>query len=81
MPKKPTALNASTLLATKNRMPVDTGTLQRGQTASEKFANLNFKVPEEFGTHFKRTALDHRLKHVQLLTRALEAWEREQGRK
>ena len=81
MPKKPTALiNAGTLLASKNRSPVVTGTLQRGQTVTETLVDLNFKVPEDFRTRFKRLAFDAQLKNVQLLSRALDAWEREQGK-
>lgn len=81
MPKQPSALTANTLLATKSRTPASTGTLQRGQTVTETLANLNFKVPEDFRDRFKRLALDARLKNVQLLTRALDAWERELTRK
>ena len=80
MPKKPTALNAGTLLASKNRGPVVTGTLQRGQTVTETLVDLNFKVPEDFRARFKRLAFDAQLKNVQLLSRALDAWEREQGK-
>ena len=80
MPKKPTALNAGTLLVSKNRGPVMTGALQRGQTVTETLVDLNFKVPEDFRTRFKRLAFDAQLKNVQLLSRALDAWEREQGK-
>ena len=78
MPRKPTALNAGTLLASKDRSPVVTGTLQRGQTLTETLVDLNFKVPADFRTRFKRLAFDAQLKNVQLLSRALDAWEREQ---
>ena len=80
MPKKPTALNAGTLLVSKNRSPVVTGTLQRGQTVTETLVDLNFKVPEDFRSRFKRLAFDAQLKNVQLLSRALDAWEHEQGK-
>ncbi len=82
MSRKPTAIDASTLLATKGQ-PVattTTGTLQRGQTHTETLVDLNFKVPPDFRQRFRRLAFDAQLKNVQLLTRALDAWEREQGR-
>ena len=78
MPKRPSAVDASTLLATKDVL--SSGTLQRGQTVTEKLVDLNFKVPADFRHHFKQLALDARLKNVQLLRRAVEAYEREQGR-
>jgi hypothetical protein len=74
-------IDASTLLATKEKQPsAVSGSLQRGQTATETLVDLNFKVPPEFRQRFKRLAFDAQLKNVQLLTRALDAWEREQGR-
>ena len=57
-----------------------TGTLQRGQTFTETLVDLNFKVPADFRQHFKQLALNARLKNIQLLNRAVEAYEREQGR-
>lgn len=80
--KKPTAIDASTVLATKEKTSVvlSSGTLQRGQTATEKLVDLNFKVPADFRHHFKQLALDARLKNVQLLRRAVEAYERERER-
>jgi hypothetical protein len=80
MPKKPSAIDAGTLLATKGKAPAVSGSLQRGQTATENLVDLNFKVPEEFRRRFKRLAFEADLKHVQLLNRALDAWEKEQGR-
>jgi hypothetical protein len=78
MPSKPSAISASTLLASKEKSAVAvTGSLQRGQTATETLVDLNFKVPPEFRDRFKRHAFEARLKNVQLLVRALEAWERE----
>ena len=78
MPKKPSAIDASTLLATKGKTPIAvSGSLQRGQTATETLVDLNFKVPAEFRHQFKQLALDAGLKNVQLLTRAVEAWKRE----
>ena len=78
MPKKPTAIDASTLVATKEKAPAPaSGSLQRGQTVTETLVDLNFKVPPEFRDRFKRLAFDARLKNVQLLVRAVEAWERE----
>ena len=81
MPKRPSAVDANTLLATKDKtsVVVSSGTLQRGQTVTEKLVDLNFKVPADFRHHFKQLALDARLKNVQLLRRAVEAYEREQG--
>jgi hypothetical protein len=77
MPKKPSAIDASTLLATKEKSPVAvSGSLQRGQTVTETLVDLNFKVPAEFRHQFKQLALDAGLKNVQLLTRAVEAWKR-----
>ena len=81
MPKKPLAIDASTVLATKDKAPAAvSGSLQRGQTATKALVDLNFKVPDEFRQRFKRLALDARLKNVQLLNLAIEAYEREQGR-
>ena len=80
MPKKPLAIDASTVLATKGSpQPVVSGSLQRSQRPSETLVDLNFKVPAEFRQHFKRLAVDADLKNVQLLKRAVEAYEREQG--
>lgn len=81
MPKKPLAIDASTVLATKEKAPVAVaGSLQRGETVTETLVDLNFKVPADFRQRFKRFALDAQLKNVQLLSRMVEAWEREQGR-
>jgi hypothetical protein len=83
MPNKrrpgPAAIEAHTLLATKAGSAVAAGALQRGQTATDTLVDLNFKVPPEFRDRFRRHAFDERLKNVQLLVRALEAWERENG--
>ena len=78
---KPSAIDASTLLATKGSPPAVSGSLQRGQSTTETLVDLNFKVPPEFRQKFKRLALDAQLKNIQLLIRAVDAWEREQGRK
>lgn len=81
MSKKPSMIDASTLLATKEKKPIAVqGALQRGQTTTETLVDLNFKVPPEFRQRFRRLAFDAQLKNVQLLTRAVDAWEREQGR-
>jgi hypothetical protein len=80
MPKKPSVIDASTLLASKQKAPVVAGSLQRGQTATETLVDLNFKVPPEFRQRFKRLAFDAGLKNVQLLIRALDAWQSEQSR-
>ena len=80
MPKKPAAVDASTLLATKEKTPVVmSGSLQRGQSVTETLVDLNFKVPAAFRNRFKRLAFDAGLKNVQLLVRALDAWEREES--
>ena len=77
MPKKPLAIDASTVLATKGRGP---GSPQREQTATKALVDLNFKVSAEFRQHFKQLALNAQLKNVQLLKRAVEAYEREHTR-
>ena len=79
MPKKPLAIDASTVLATKDKVPVAVSmSLQRGETTTKTLVDLNFKVPAEFRQRFKRLALDAQLKNIQLLKRAVEAYEREQ---
>lgn len=79
MPKKPLALDARTVLATKRKPdPVTTPPLQRRPAPRASLVDLNFKVPADFRRHFKRLALDADLKNVQLLRRAVEAYEREQ---
>ena len=81
MSKKPLAIDSSTVLATKEKMPVAVSeSLPRGQTTSGKLVDLNFKVPAEFRQRFKQLALNAQLKNVQLLNRVVEAYEREQGR-
>lgn len=81
MAKKPLALDASTILATKRRPSlVPSRAIQRGHPPRGPLVDLNFKVPAEFRLHFKRLALDADLKNVQLLRRAVEAYEREQER-
>jgi hypothetical protein len=78
MPKKPATIDAGILLATKGgKTPAVSGALQRGQTITDTLVDLNFKVPPDFRDRFKRHAFEERLKNVQLLVRALEAWERE----
>ena len=79
MPKKPSVIDAGTLLATKEKAPVAvSGSLQRGQTVTETLVDLNFKVPPEFRTRFRRLAFEAGYKNVQLLIRALEAGIREE---
>ena len=81
MPKKPLTIDASTVLATKDKAPAAiSGALQRGQTATGTLVDLNFKVPAEFRQRFKQLALDAQLKNVQLLARVVDAYEREHGR-
>jgi len=75
MPKKPATIDASTLVATKVPIAIS-GSLQRGQTVTETLVDLNFKVPADFRDRFKRLAFEARLKNVQLLVRAVEAWEK-----
>ena len=78
MPRKPAIIDASTLVATKEKVPVAlAGSLQRGQNHTETLVDLNFKVPPDFRNHFRKLAFDAGLKNVQLLVRALAAWERE----
>ncbi len=80
MPKKPLAVDAGTILATKgSQPPVVSGSLQRSQRTSDTLVDLNFKVPAAFRRRFKRLAVDADLKNVQLLRRAVEAYERVQG--
>ena len=81
MPKKPLALDGSAILATKRKTePVAAvRTIQRPQARRGPLVDLNFKVPADFRLHFKRLALDADLKNVQLLRRAVEAYEREIG--
>ena len=78
---KPSAINAGTLLATKGSPTAVSGSLQRGQRTTETLVDLNFKVPPEFRQKFKRLALDAQLKNIQLLKRAVDSWEKQQGRK
>ena len=81
MSKKPLAIDASTVLATKDKtLAAVSGSLQRGQTTTKALVDLNFKVPVGFRQRFKQLALDAQLKNVQLLNRAVEAYEREQDR-
>ena len=56
------------------------GTVRRASQRSRSVSSLvdlNFKVPVQFRQRFKRIAGEADLKHVQLLRRALEAYERE----
>ena len=78
---KPSAINAGTLLATKGSPTASSGSLQRGQSTTGTLVDLNFKVPPEFRQKFKRLALDAQLKNIQLLMRAVDSWEKQQGRK
>jgi hypothetical protein len=78
---KPAAIDASTLLQTKGSGHAVTGTVQRGEKATEKLVDLNFKVSPEFRDEFKQLAWDSgKLKNVQLLHRAIDAYRREQGK-
>ena len=79
MPKKPLTVDASTILATKGTplTPASDVAPQRGVRASAQLVDLNFKVPVEFRRRFKQLALDADLKNVQLLRRAVDAYERD----
>ena len=75
MAKKPLAIDASTVLATRNReVTRPPGLVPR---YSETLVDLNFKVPADFRRRFKQLALDADLKNVQLLRHAVDAYERE----
>ena len=74
---KPAAIDANTLLANKGKPAAVATYLQRGQTATERLVDLNFKVPAEFRQRFKRAAVESNLKGVQLLQQAFAAWERD----
>ena len=79
MPKKPLVVDANTILATKGT-PLQAAAHappQRGERASDRLVDLNFKVPVEFRRRFKQLALDADLKNVQLLRRAVDAYERD----
>ena len=79
MPKKPLVVDASTILATKGTplRPAADVPPARGARASDHLVDLNFKVPVEFRRRFKQLALNADLKNVQLLRRALDAYERD----
>lgn len=79
MPKKPLVVDAGTILATKGTplKPATDAPPQRGVRASDQLVDLNFKVPVAFRRRFKQLALDADLKNVQLLRRALDAYERD----
>ena len=70
----PRALDAGPELAPK---PPPLRSVERSRSA-RSFVDLNFKVSEEFRSRFRRVAVDADLKNVQLLRRALAAYEREQ---
>ena len=68
--------------ATAEASPVSAlrGTVPRSRQrprAVSSLVDLNFKVPAQFRQRFKRIAGEADLKHVQLLRRALDAYERE----
>ena len=76
MPKTPYAVSAATIVDTKGGpLPPSSGAPQRAQRPSETLVDLNFKVPAEFRRRFKQLALDADLKNVQLLRRAVDAYE------
>ena len=79
MPKQPLPVDVSTILAGKGRPILPAAdSLQRGERGSDRLVDLNFKVPVAFRRRFKQLALNADLKGVQLLRRAVEAYEREQ---
>lgn len=45
----------------------------------EKIVDLNFKVEISFRRRFKHCANQHDLTNIELLRKALEAWEEKQG--
>lgn len=71
MPKKPSPIIANIVNRTVENVPLN----------KKKLVFLNFAVPDEFRERFRRRAFDNKLKYVQLLDRAFEAWEREQDKK
>ena len=73
--EQPYAVSAATILATKGGpLPPPSGVPQRAQRPSETLVDLNFKVP--IRRRFNQLALDADLKNVQLLRRAVDAYER-----
>jgi len=50
------------------------------QPAGRALRNLNFKVPPEFRKHFKDRCHSADVSHIELLRRALAAYDREQQR-
>ena len=78
---KPSAINAVPCSQPKGSPTAVSGSLQRGQSTKETLVDLNFKVPPEFRQKFKRLALDAQLKNIQLLMRAVDSWEKQQGKK
>ena len=83
MPKKPSAVDDSTILATKEKAAVTlpSGALQRGQAVTETLVDLNFKVPSDIRHCFKQLALDAQLKCGHLLVRAVEDYDREREKR
>lgn len=79
-PKKPLSIDANTVLATKANLPAPPADApQRSRRPSDSLVDLNFKVSAEFRQHFRRLAVDADLKNVQLLRRAVAAYERRQN--
>ena len=74
MRNHPRAIDAGPELAPK---PPPLRSVEQSRSA-RSFVDLNFKVSEEFRSRFRRVAVDADLKNVQLLRRALAAYEREQ---
>ena len=70
MPKKPSPITSSVVLATKKNVDKE-----------KKTTYLNFKVPTVFWKRFKQRALDENLKSVGLLYRIFDEWEAAQGNK
>lgn len=78
MPKKPSAVDSSTIIATKEKAAVTlpSGALHRGQAVTETLVDLNFKVPADVRHYLERLALDAQLKSVHLLVTAVEDYDR-----
>ena len=61
-------------------VPANPAASVRGPTHVVRTGKTPVLQPADFRQHFKQLALNARLKNVQLLNRAVEAYEREQGR-
>jgi hypothetical protein len=55
-------------------------TRQRGVTASHEFVSLGFKLPPDFIHHFKRAALNRRMKLNEFLIYLFREFEKSENR-